>query len=241
MGNCWGSNQGSKYAIDNQDEKELEKLAQKGTKAKRRRGTEAKEITARPKKALAAKQQGDGNAGSQNPAPSPQKPDTNAAADGHVAADSQKLSAPAPAPKPKLNIKDFQFKQCKGEVKVKAPGTINGQAFMIDECADCDLYVLDRCAAVTIDDSKNCRIFIGPTDGSIFMRNCTNVKCCFIGRQIRLRDVTNSNVALLCRTKPIIETSTNVEDLKGEAEMLPVTLQGHSPTTTNLKHPQFKL
>eukprot|EP00967_Tisochrysis_lutea_P021487 scaffold24395_cov21-Tisochrysis_lutea.AAC.1 len=30
---------------------------------------------------------------------------------------------------------------------------------------DCDLYVLDSCAAVTIDDSKNCRIFIGPTDG----------------------------------------------------------------------------
>jgi hypothetical protein len=28
----------------------------------------------------------------------------------------------------------------------------------------CDLYVMDACAMVTIDDCKDCRIFIGPTE-----------------------------------------------------------------------------
>lgn len=29
---------------------------------------------------------------------------------------------PLPPARPKLNIKDYQFKNCKGEVKLKAPG-----------------------------------------------------------------------------------------------------------------------
>jgi hypothetical protein len=28
----------------------------------------------------------------------------------------------------------------------------------------CELYVMDACAMVTIDDCKDCRIFIGPTE-----------------------------------------------------------------------------
>lgn len=28
----------------------------------------------------------------------------------------------------------------------------------------CDLYVMDACAMVTVDDCKDCRIFIGPTE-----------------------------------------------------------------------------
>ncbi len=30
---------------------------------------------------------------------------------------------------------------------------------------DCDLYVIDFCGQVTIDECTNCRIFIGPTEG----------------------------------------------------------------------------
>lgn len=52
-----------------------------------------------------------------------------------------------------------------GEAKVKAPGTINGQAFTVDNCHDCDLYILDHCGQVTVDDCNNCRLYIGPTDG----------------------------------------------------------------------------
>jgi hypothetical protein len=29
---------------------------------------------------------------------------------------------------------------------------------------DCQLYVMDACASVTIDDCKNCHIIIGPTE-----------------------------------------------------------------------------
>jgi hypothetical protein len=43
---------------------------------------------------------------------------------------------------------------------------------------DCDLYVLDSCAAVTVDDSKNCRIFIGPTDGRCVWHCITEMRVC---------------------------------------------------------------
>mmetsp|Transcript_37513 Transcript_37513/g.94700 ORF Transcript_37513/g.94700 Transcript_37513/m.94700 type:complete len:353 (-) Transcript_37513:348-1406(-) len=117
----------------------------------------------------------------------------------------------APAqPKPKLDPADFRFVNLKGEVKVKPPGSINGQAFTIDKCEDCDLYILDNCAQVQIDECKNCRIFIGPTDGSIFMRDSSDCKCALIGRQVRLRDVTKTDIALFCRTRPILESSSDI-------------------------------
>jgi len=80
---------------------------------------EVQEITARPKAAtklppspaLAEQQQ--------------QKQQTNGVRAGdqvQPTATAGPKPATVPAPKPRLNIKDFQFKQCKGVVKVKAPG-----------------------------------------------------------------------------------------------------------------------
>lgn len=50
---------------------------------------------------------------------------------------------------------------------------------------DCDLYVVDSCAQVTIDKAKNCRIFLGPTEGSVFIRDSVNCKMAVICRQLR--------------------------------------------------------
>lgn len=30
---------------------------------------------------------------------------------------------------------------------------------------DCDIYLIDACAQVTIDNAKNCRLFVGPCEG----------------------------------------------------------------------------
>ncbi|GAX81933.1 hypothetical protein CEUSTIGMA_g9361.t1 [Chlamydomonas eustigma] len=112
--------------------------------------------------------------------------------------------------KPKLDVKDFQFVNLKGEVRVKPPGSINGQAFSIDTCEDCDLYVVDACAQVMIDKAKNCRIFLGPTEGSVFIRDSVSCKFAIICRQLRTRDCHNMDISLFCRTMPIVESSSQL-------------------------------
>lgn len=109
--------------------------------------------------------------------------------------------------RPKLDPKDFMFMKLTSGVHIKAPGSVNGQQFIIDSCENCDLYVLDHTAQVTIDDCKNCRIFIGPTEASIFIRDCEDCKCVFICRQFRTRDIQNVDISLHCATRPVIETS----------------------------------
>ena len=119
-------------------------------------------------------------------------------------------AAPSLDPKPKLDPKDFIFLKRKGEKLVKAPGTINGQQFVIDSCEDCEIYVLDMCDSLMIDDCKNCKIVVGPTTGSIFIRDCEECTCVFMCRQYRCRDCKNIDTYLHVTTRPIIETSTNM-------------------------------
>jgi len=64
---------------------------------------------------------------------------------------------------------------------------------------------------VTVDDCRNCCIFIGPTDSSVFIRNSFNCKLVVIARQLRLRDCTDCRLSLYCRTKPAVESCSGLE------------------------------
>mmetsp|Transcript_26594 Transcript_26594/g.87178 ORF Transcript_26594/g.87178 Transcript_26594/m.87178 type:complete len:355 (+) Transcript_26594:38-1102(+) len=106
--------------------------------------------------------------------------------------------------------KDFMFDGLKGETACKGPGSINGQGFVMQNCEDCDLFLLDYVDSVQIDECKNCRIFIGPTEASIFIRDCVDCKCFFICRQYRTRDCKDCVTLLSCATRPVIESSKNM-------------------------------
>lgn len=43
----------------------------------------------------------------------------------------------------KLDVKDFTFSGRSGEVLIKKPGQVGGQQFIIEECEDCDIFILD--------------------------------------------------------------------------------------------------
>jgi protein XRP2 len=45
---------------------------------------------------------------------------------------------------------------------------------------------------------------------SIFLRGSSSCKCIFIARQLRTRDCSGCDIQLLCRTRPIIESSTDM-------------------------------
>ena len=89
----------------------------------------------------------------------------------------------------------------------KMPGSIQGQPFDIVNCKSCVIQILDNCDQVQIDDVSDCRIFIGASSESIFVRNCKNCTFTIASKQLRTRDCNNCIFYLYCKTEPIIETS----------------------------------
>ncbi|XP_072162948.1 protein XRP2-like [Diadema setosum] len=111
----------------------------------------------------------------------------------------------------KLDIKDFTFADRTGEVLGRVPGKINGQRFIVEKCEDCSIYLFDHMATITVDDCTNCRLFIGPNKGSVFLRNCKSMKCIVACQQFRTRDCRSVETLLHCDSKPIIESSTHMK------------------------------
>uniref|UniRef100_A0A7S3GM99 C-CAP/cofactor C-like domain-containing protein n=1 Tax=Palpitomonas bilix TaxID=652834 RepID=A0A7S3GM99_9EUKA len=87
---------------------------------------------------------------------------------------------------------------------------LNGQQFMINKCENCDIWILDNTATVSIDKTTNCRIYLGPCESSLFFRNCSDLKVIAACQQFRTRDCTNCDFMLFCMTAPIIEASDSM-------------------------------
>ncbi|XP_054422362.1 protein XRP2 [Pteronotus mesoamericanus] len=111
----------------------------------------------------------------------------------------------------KVDPKDYMFSGLKSETVGRLPGTVAGQQFLIQDCENCNIYIFDHSATITIDDCTNCVIFLGPVKGSVFFRNCRDCKCALACQQFRVRDCRKLEVFLCCATQPIIESSTNIK------------------------------
>ncbi|TKC37367.1 hypothetical protein EI555_019066, partial [Monodon monoceros] len=110
-----------------------------------------------------------------------------------------------------VDPKDYMFSGLKDETVGRLPGKVAGQQFLIQDCENCNIYIFDHSATVTIDDCTNCVIFLGPVKGSVFFRNCRDCKCALACQQFRVRDCRKLEVFLCCATQPIIESSTNIK------------------------------
>ncbi|KAK6630140.1 hypothetical protein RUM44_005691 [Polyplax serrata] len=93
---------------------------------------------------------------------------------------------------------------------IKVPRSIDGQQFIIQNCKDSTIYLLDYINTISIDDCINCKIILGPVEGSAFIRNCTACTCVVACGQFRMRDSSKINVFLFCATQPIIEASRRI-------------------------------
>jgi hypothetical protein len=110
-----------------------------------------------------------------------------------------------------INKNDFWIRDRTDETIIRRPGDICGEQFIIENCTNCDFYVLDNSETITIDKCNNCRFFIGPIASSIFVRTSENVKFGALAcQQFRTRDCKNMDVLLYSGTRPIIETTTNI-------------------------------
>ncbi|XP_050424046.1 protein XRP2-like [Adelges cooleyi] len=106
-----------------------------------------------------------------------------------------------------LNPTDYVIENLSNSTMYKAPGTVGGQQFVVRNCEDSYVYVLDYSDSVTIDDCQGCTIILGPTKQSVFVRDTVNTTIIVACGQFRVRDCTSLNVSLFCSTQPVIESS----------------------------------
>ena len=58
---------------------------------------------------------------------------------------------------------------------VKQPGSIDGQQFVIQNCKNSRIFLLDHIGTVTVDDCVGCSIIIGPTRLAFKNVGCTSL------------------------------------------------------------------
>ncbi|TGZ57855.1 hypothetical protein CRM22_009821 [Opisthorchis felineus] len=130
--------------------------------------------------------------------------------------DNKKISIEPPIKYPwrdngQLDPNDFKISDKTEGVWGRVPGEIGGQQFLIQDCKNASIYLLDHINTITIDDCDNCTILTGPIRTSIFVRDCK--ECCIMTacQQFRARDCENIIVFLACATEPIIESSSGMK------------------------------
>ncbi|CAH8483786.1 unnamed protein product [Schistosoma turkestanicum] len=108
-----------------------------------------------------------------------------------------------------LDPKDFIIAdKCSG-IYGRIPGDINGQQFLIQNCKNSYIYLLDHSMTITVDDCSDCTIITGPVKTCFFIRDCRRCVVATICQQFRSRDCHDALVFLACSTEPIIESCTN--------------------------------
>ncbi|CAM9324867.1 unnamed protein product [Ectocarpus fasciculatus] len=145
--------------------------------------------------------------------PEPKKPKKHGAGVGwNPAAGGGSITRDAVV-KGNLNPSDFILSRKQKEVIVREPGSIGGQQFIVEECSECEVYLLDHTAALTIDLCTDCRVFAGPCESRrdttkiSFCMDCTVVVAC---QQFRARDCTDCTFFLFSATQPVIESSAGL-------------------------------
>eukprot|EP01060_Flectonema_neradi_P037020 TRINITY_DN733_c0_g1_i1.p1 TRINITY_DN733_c0_g1~~TRINITY_DN733_c0_g1_i1.p1 ORF type:complete len:498 (+),score=106.45 TRINITY_DN733_c0_g1_i1:30-1496(+) len=79
-----------------------------------------------------------------------------------------------------------------------------------DNLKNCRIVVLGMCDSYMVDDCENCEFVLGPCKNSMFFRNCTNLCVTIACRQVRLRDVKDSEFFVHTETDPCVESSSGV-------------------------------
>jgi hypothetical protein len=105
----------------------------------------------------------------------------------------------------------YSFSEREGEFLCKVGGDIDGQAFNLSRLTDCEVQLLDHSDQVLADYLQGCRVFIGPSAGSVFLRNCENCVITIACKQLRTRDCKNCRFYVYSKTEPVIEMTEDVE------------------------------
>jgi hypothetical protein len=98
-----------------------------------------------------------------------------------------------------------------GGPHVKPPGSIDGQMFDIMNCEGVQMIIMDNTEQVQVDNVKNCRIFLGASASTIFVRNCEDCVIFAACRQLRIRECVNCHFYSYSMGEIHIELSKNLK------------------------------
>jgi len=93
------------------------------------------------------------------------------------------------------------------EILVKKLGSIAGKNFTIQKCKSCVIEIPDCTVQVLVSYCEDCKIFLGPVSGPVFLRNCNRVVLKSTVQQFRSRDCNDCTILLQIPGNPVIETS----------------------------------
>jgi len=94
---------------------------------------------------------------------------------------------------------------------IRKPGTLEGTQFLINNCKNCQFWLLDFTSTITVDKCEKCTFYIGPCESSFFIRDSKNCSAVMAVGQLRTRDCHNMKILLYSQTEPVIEKSTNMK------------------------------
>ena len=112
------------------------------------------------------------------------------------------------AKSPAGNKQDFMVEAAANETVVKR--SLNGSQFVIQDCRESRIFLLDNVSSVNVDLCHNCAIVIGPCSGSVFIRECSDCVIMVICQQLRLRDCRDITIYASSATNPAIESCVNI-------------------------------
>ena len=110
----------------------------------------------------------------------------------------------------KKNREKFMIKDKQNEIIYRHYGDLNGADFKLRKNIKCEIYILDWSKGMYIDDCEDCKIVVGPIDGSVFIRGSKNCEFSIIARQVRFRNCKNLKVFTYCPSDPAVESSFNI-------------------------------
>ena len=81
------------------------------------------------------------------------------------------------------------------------------QPFLIENCVNCDIYILETTASVVVANCIDCRIVLGPCEGTVFIRDTARCALVVACHQFRTRGCVDLDIWLFCVMPPMIETT----------------------------------
>ena len=98
----------------------------------------------------------------------------------------------------------------KGDTIILGPGELNGNPFVMERLNQCRVILADYGEQVTGDYLTNCRVFIGASAGSVFLRDCKNCVFTICAERVLARDCNSCTFNLKVKRQTQLESCEGI-------------------------------
>lgn len=95
-------------------------------------------------------------------------------------------------------------------VRLDAPD-VNGKDAGLTHLEDCVVKIYGAPSTLHVSSLRNCQVFCGPVQGSVFVENCKNCLLVVACQQLRVHTTTDTQFYLHVTSRAVIEDTTRVE------------------------------